>query len=236
MTIQQGFAIRRNGSCLAADIERDCGLKTFPFRACCPIAYECQNIYNSDCCPTGRNCTEELLAAPKQVCANSSWDLLDNGGYFCCESGSTGFNSNGKNLCASPGAFLPASVQLLRPIVTGATDSSSGNASASPTPTATIAGSIAGGIAGLMITGIAIWVILRWRQRQKARKTKEHEDPDICTKAQLDDTSRVHEAADDAKFSRAQVEELPALFPPVELPASSAPTELAAEHQDRMER
>jgi hypothetical protein len=104
MTIEQGFAIRRNGSCLV--IEEDCGPTKLPFRGCCPDGFKCPPAYNIDCCPVGESCTRELLAAPKPVCANSTWDLYDNDGYFCCEHGLPGYNNSNTNVCASPGSSV----------------------------------------------------------------------------------------------------------------------------------
>ncbi len=113
MTIQQGFAIRRNGTCLPNSVERDCDGKFPGFRACCPIEYECQNDYNTDCCRAGRNCTQELLDALQPVCANSSWTVFDNMGYFCCEPGYSAFNVDGANMCVAPGDTSSTGVRLL---------------------------------------------------------------------------------------------------------------------------
>lgn len=40
-------------------------------------------------------------------CSNSSWDLFDNGGYFCCEHGLSAYNNQGTNICADPGNSGP---------------------------------------------------------------------------------------------------------------------------------
>ncbi|OXV05553.1 hypothetical protein Egran_06678 [Elaphomyces granulatus] len=95
-----GFALRKNGSCLSTEV--DCGTTISPFRACCPGGSFCPNEYNVECCPSATNCTASLLEKPR--CANETWDLYDNSGYFCCLQGTTGFatdyNSDG---CAVPG-------------------------------------------------------------------------------------------------------------------------------------
>lgn len=107
MTTEEGFAIRRNGSCLAG-IEVDCGVTVSPFRGCCPSGLACPHAYNIACCTPGSNCTDTLLAAPQPRCANGTWDLFDNGGYFCCEHGFPGFSRalGGSNGCAGPGALF----------------------------------------------------------------------------------------------------------------------------------
>ncbi|KAN0099324.1 hypothetical protein V8E51_013099 [Hyaloscypha variabilis] len=50
-------------------------------------------------------------------CANQSWNLYDNGGYFCCEQGFTGYasttNSDG---CAEPG-YAFQSGEVLLPVI-----------------------------------------------------------------------------------------------------------------------
>jgi hypothetical protein len=105
MSTTPGFAIRRNNTCYA-DVEVDCGVTRAPFHGCCPRGLVCPSQYNIACCPLGNNCTETLVAAPKPVCANATWDLYDNGGYFCCEHGLNALNRAGSNVCASPGAVL----------------------------------------------------------------------------------------------------------------------------------
>ena len=90
-----GWALRVNGSCL--DVEEDCGMTIEPYRVCCPGGSYCPHAYNVACCPSGSNCTEALEAKPH--CANETWDLYINGGYFCCEHGTIGYatdtDSNG---------------------------------------------------------------------------------------------------------------------------------------------
>ncbi|KAF2645190.1 hypothetical protein P280DRAFT_363908, partial [Massarina eburnea CBS 473.64] len=84
-----GWAIRRSGTCLSG-LETDCGATYAPFRGCCPMEFACPNQYNVACCPSGSNCTSSLLnpsVTPEVKCANTTWDLFDNNGYFCCEQG-----------------------------------------------------------------------------------------------------------------------------------------------------
>lgn len=108
MSIEQGFAIRRNGTCLAG-IEVSCGATWNGMVGCCPSGLSCPQAYNVDCCPSGKNCTMTIVQTPR--CSNSSWDLFDNGGYFCCEHGLAAYNNRGTNICASPGSS-PSGVLL----------------------------------------------------------------------------------------------------------------------------
>ena len=101
-TIDQGWAIRRAGDCLAG-IEVDCGQTAKPFRGCCPSGYACPHQDNIACCPPGKNCTSALVAAEKPRCANATWDLFDNDGYFCCERKHQAFNRSGTNACVDAG-------------------------------------------------------------------------------------------------------------------------------------
>ncbi|KAK0743450.1 hypothetical protein B0T18DRAFT_185007 [Schizothecium vesticola] len=100
-----GFALRLNGSsCLRQEV--DCGGTVGPYRVCCPEGAFCPSQYNVDCCPSASNCTTTLIENPR--CANETWDLYDNGGYFCCLRGLFGYaarvtNSNG---CGSEGYIL----------------------------------------------------------------------------------------------------------------------------------
>lgn len=99
-----GFAIRRNGSCLASEV--DCGATVSPFRACCPSGASCPSAFNVECCPSPANCTQTLLKNPS--CANKTWTLYDNEGYFCCEPGTVGYAAlkSGSDGCADPGVSL----------------------------------------------------------------------------------------------------------------------------------
>ena len=108
-----GFAIRRNGTCLSNEV--DCGQTKAPFRACCPAGGSCPKSYNVDCCPSPANCTQALL--PNPSCANSSWTLYDNGGYFCCAPGTIGYNASlsYSDGCADPG--LPPEDAVLLSVV-----------------------------------------------------------------------------------------------------------------------
>lgn len=108
MSIEEGFAIRRNGTCLAG-IETICGATSNGMVGCCPNGLSCPEAYNIDCCPNGKNCTMTIVQTPR--CSNSSWDLFDNGGYFCCEHGLAAYNNRGTNICASPGSS-PSGVLL----------------------------------------------------------------------------------------------------------------------------
>ncbi|OIW33184.1 hypothetical protein CONLIGDRAFT_711117 [Coniochaeta ligniaria NRRL 30616] len=106
-----GFALRINGSCYSN--QEDCGTTVDPFRVCCPQSSFCPSSYNVDCCPTAANCTTTLLRNPQ--CANQTWDLYDNAGYFCCLPGYTGYaaTGTGSDGCAAPGySFQPGDVAL----------------------------------------------------------------------------------------------------------------------------
>lgn len=111
-----GFALRTSGTCAANEL--DCGFTVLPFRACCPNGSYCPSQYNVNCCPSAANCTQLLVDKPK--CANETWDLYDNNGYFCCEPGTIGYattsNSDG---CALPGYKFSGADTLLRVISSG---------------------------------------------------------------------------------------------------------------------
>lgn len=96
-----GWAIRRNGSCH----EKDCGPTEAPYHACCPFGTECSNPYNQNCCPAGTNCTVALVESPR--CANESWSMYDNYGFFCCEEGQVGYGRGNTDGCSKSGASLP---------------------------------------------------------------------------------------------------------------------------------
>lgn len=139
-TSPSGFALRKNGTCELQEV--DCGKTVNPYRVCCPHASSCPSQYNVDvrcislisspslmsvwltgyqCCPTSANCTLSLIPTPR--CANTTWDLYDNDGYFCCLPGLIGYaakntNSNG---CASPGYEFQAGEVQLRLIRAGET-------------------------------------------------------------------------------------------------------------------
>ncbi|THC86965.1 hypothetical protein EYZ11_013589 [Aspergillus tanneri] len=72
----------------------------------------------------GITCHGALEAKP--FCANSTWDLYYNGGYFCCEQGATAFakEGGGSDGCAIPGYHLQSGEQKV-PIIASASGKSS---------------------------------------------------------------------------------------------------------------
>ncbi|KAK0704353.1 hypothetical protein B0H67DRAFT_348209 [Lasiosphaeris hirsuta] len=125
-----GFALRLNGSsCLGQEV--DCGTTVAPYRVCCPAGSFCPSQYNINCCPSADNCTALLIENPR--CANGTWDLYDNGGFFCCLKGLFGYaarvtDSNG---CGSEGYILKSGEVRLPLIKAGqATSPASSTASA----------------------------------------------------------------------------------------------------------
>ncbi|KAJ9200668.1 hypothetical protein DTO021D3_2640 [Paecilomyces variotii] len=179
-----GFALRINGSC--ADTEQDCGGTVGSFRACCPAGSFCPSQYNVNCCPSSANCTESLVAKPK--CANETWDLYDNNGYFCCLQDTTGYSTPGNSDgCASPGYPFSEDETLLSKISAGqnvATATSTTSSASSPTTTTTgsLSGTftppassriiaiaaVMGGIGVLILIVGVIWLTFR-RLRRKRR-------------------------------------------------------------------
>ncbi|KAJ9245521.1 hypothetical protein DTO169E5_826 [Paecilomyces variotii] len=179
-----GFALRINGSC--ADNEQDCGGTVGSFRACCPAGSFCPSQYNVNCCPSSANCTESLVAKPK--CANETWDLYDNNGYFCCLQDTTGYSTPGNSDgCASPGYPFSEDETLLSKISAGqnvATAASTTSSVSSPTTTTTgsLSGTftppassriiaiaaVMGGIGVLILIVGVIWLTFR-RLRRKRR-------------------------------------------------------------------
>ncbi|RFU25465.1 hypothetical protein B7463_g10868, partial [Scytalidium lignicola] len=125
-----GFAIRRNGTCYSNEV--DCGITVRPFRACCPAGASCPSAFNVDCCPSPANCTETLLKNPS--CANKTWTLYDNEGFFCCDPSKIGYAASltGSDGCAHPG-FPPQGAKLLRIISAGQTPATSSASTTSST-------------------------------------------------------------------------------------------------------
>ncbi|KAJ9211655.1 hypothetical protein DTO166G4_6794 [Paecilomyces variotii] len=193
-----GFALRINGSC--ADTEQDCGGTVGSFRACCPAGSFCPSQYNVNCCPSSANCTESLVAKPK--CANETWDLYDNNGYFCCLQDTTGYSTPGNSDgCASPGYPFSEDETLLSKISAGqniATATSTTSSASSPTTTTTrslsgtltppastasshgsmttgdMIAAIVGSIGGFIVIVGVIWMTFR---RHRRRRTAERPVP-----------------------------------------------------------
>ncbi|KAF2667703.1 hypothetical protein BT63DRAFT_298581 [Microthyrium microscopicum] len=186
-----GFAIRRNGSCVAPLGEIDCGGTVAPYRVCCPHEAYCprSNSYNAYCCDQANyNCTIAILS-DGPFCANATWTMYDNGGYFCCDAGLAGYqntitNSNG---CANPGYQVANGENFLPPI--GQKPKATANSTSIPEPTSTPSqistfrskssniGAIAGGVVGgvvLFITLLAILMVVARRQKQNVN-SRAHE-------------------------------------------------------------
>jgi hypothetical protein len=118
----QGYPIRRNNSCSAE--EKVCGGTWGTFYACCPGSSECLDskstkIKNFICCHGNLNCTGILEDTP--TCANTSWDLYNSTGYFCCEPNHAGFSVEGTYSvgCVDPGAARNLSYSALKASTTG---------------------------------------------------------------------------------------------------------------------
>ncbi|KAJ5181146.1 LPXTG-motif cell wall anchor [Penicillium cf. griseofulvum] len=100
-----GFAIRRNGSCLAGECPTDSwkDTETLFFR-CCPSGSRCTDKHTGVCCPSeSEDCRDQISNPPH--CADETWDLYRNGdgGFFCCEQDAVGFNRSSGVGCAGPG-------------------------------------------------------------------------------------------------------------------------------------
>ncbi|KAI1757107.1 hypothetical protein F4782DRAFT_481292 [Xylaria castorea] len=181
MSTAPGWAIRRNSSCILTQ-EVDCGETANGYRACCPSSTTCPNQYNVACCPANANCTAAIVETPS--CANSSWIMFDNEGYFCCESGQVGYNLGNTDGCSRSGKALPANAnplavisQMFSSTSTSSTSTSSTStltsaASTSLSPTTstnttntviggTIAGAVVGGVVGIAIIAGLIWFFIR---------------------------------------------------------------------------
>jgi hypothetical protein len=253
MSIEQGFAIRRNGTCLAG-IEIPCGATGFNgMVGCCPNGLACPQAYNIDCCPSGKNCTMTIVQTPR--CSNSSWDLFDNGGYFCCEHGLAAYNNLGTNICASPGSS-PTGIllELIKAGETAASSSSTASSTFSATsstpatatstsetatpsqqssqdsgpPVGAIAGGVIGGVAGLAILALVAWLLVRRRHNNTNANpySAVHRGEELGGR----EMPMVHQLDDTQRAYEAGAGKTTYAHVK-ELPAHSAPVELPAEHQ-----
>ncbi|KAI8949646.1 hypothetical protein F4801DRAFT_391658 [Xylaria longipes] len=187
MSTAPGWAIRRNGWCLLSK-EVDCGETANGYRACCPSITTCPHQYNAACCPPDTNCTAAIVDTPS--CANSSWIMFDNAGYFCCESGQVGYDLGNTDGCSMSGKPLPADANPLAvvsqifsstftptsatPTSPSLTTSSSMISSPTTSPTTStttrggdIAGAVVGGTAGIVIIGGLLWFFVRKKKSSK---------------------------------------------------------------------
>ncbi|KAE9364224.1 hypothetical protein N431DRAFT_496815 [Stipitochalara longipes BDJ] len=172
-----GFALRINGTCPVTDV--DCGPTESPYRACCPADSFCPSEYNIECCPTSANCTEILLQNPQ--CANQSWNLYDNSGYFCYS-----FQSGEVLL-----PIISTGLAISKTTTSPSTSTSSTN---TPSPTQSpaskksntgpIVGGVVGGIVVLAVAIAAIWFLLRRMRRKGSKKVEDHATHDELTEMQ----------------------------------------------------
>ncbi|KAI0896576.1 hypothetical protein F4806DRAFT_431889 [Annulohypoxylon nitens] len=160
--ILPGWAIRRNGSCLLWQ-EVDCGEKKAPYRACCPSSTVCPNQYNTACCQAGTNCTDTIVETPR--CANSSWIMYDNAGFFCCDPGYVGYKLDLTDGCSRSGEGIPDGAYPLAQInqvtLSPTTPSESTSTPTTP-PTASQSNNATpvGGIVGGVVGGVALIAII----------------------------------------------------------------------------
>ena len=135
-----GWALRGNQTCPAG--ESECGETAHGFVGCCPASSPCLPQYNDVCCPPSKrqtpppyvnrvyiseifidsfchcldiNCTDALVDAGSW-CADPTWVLCNNNGYFCCLPGQTCYSDGNTDGCAYPGQELGPKQQVLQPI------------------------------------------------------------------------------------------------------------------------
>ena len=83
-----GYAVRREKTCLAGESLTEA---SYGFVRCCPSGSIAKNSNPGRCCPTEKDCKDEINNPPR--CADDSWDLYKSldGGLFCCEQDVVGF-------------------------------------------------------------------------------------------------------------------------------------------------
>ncbi|KAE8148175.1 hypothetical protein BDV25DRAFT_131442 [Aspergillus avenaceus] len=161
--MSNGFAVRKNGSCLRTEV--DCGETVTPFRGCCPGGTACPIAYNIDCCPPGKNCTESIVAEP--TCANSTWNLYQNEGfYYCCPYDTIGFAMMGVyDGCAGVGYSFSDNDRMLKIVSSGSASShtSAPSSSSSGASKGAIAGGVIGGVAGVALIAAFLYLFMKRR-------------------------------------------------------------------------
>ncbi|PKY01089.1 hypothetical protein P168DRAFT_284633 [Aspergillus campestris IBT 28561] len=167
-----GYALRRNGSCLA-DEEISCGKTWGDFSACCPKGTSCPSKNskwkNSICCPGGGNCSNMLKKRPH--CGNNeTWNMFEHKGNFCCEKGQTAFWNRDMDTegygCVSGQPDNPQ-YMVLGPVkqIRDAPETSDSNEISG----GAIAGAVVGAVAGVVIIIGLVWFFLRRRRQARAR-------------------------------------------------------------------
>ncbi|OJJ96558.1 hypothetical protein ASPACDRAFT_34521 [Aspergillus aculeatus ATCC 16872] len=184
----QGFASRRNNTCLTDEVS--CGRTWDTWYACCPSGSYCPgskvSIANNVCCPSWTDCTAQIEDPP--VCADAQWALYNYSGYFCCEGDTQGFGVKEETWvgCAPAGFQGDASFSALNVIAQGTatTTGTSGAAVSSTTTTMTttiastahshgvnkgaVAGGVVGGVLGVAALAVAIWLLMRRRKKTQS--------------------------------------------------------------------
>lgn len=78
-------------------------------------SFSISGIYIDSCNCLDTNCTDALVDAGPW-CADPTWVLCNNNGYFCCLSGQTCYKDGNTDGCAYPGQELGRNQQVLQPI------------------------------------------------------------------------------------------------------------------------
>ena len=115
-TMTTSYALRQNGSC-SNDLV-DCGATAASFHACCPQGTICpHSTRDISCCPAGEDYTQPVATLPQ--CADPSWKLFDDYGYFCCAPDRQGFvKPKDYKGCADPGYSLLKDEQWVKMVLT----------------------------------------------------------------------------------------------------------------------
>ncbi|GLA26468.1 hypothetical protein M752DRAFT_236206 [Aspergillus phoenicis ATCC 13157] len=243
----QGYAIRRNNSCLSDEV--GCGKTWDTWHACCPSGSKCPgkeySIQNNVCCPTWTDCTSEIKPA---VCANSTWNMYDYDGYFCCTQDESGFRLKGTDWvgCLSPDSPGNASYSALRLIGTASSTATSAPTSTSAstttastaagtttaaassgsgTNTGAIAGGVVGGVVGAAaIAGLLFYFLRRHNKQRPESQTQMHLQPQ-------DPSPQYSAYAYSQQPYSTGASELDGQSVPAELPSTNGPKHELAEYR-----
>ncbi|PGH16155.1 hypothetical protein AJ79_01922 [Helicocarpus griseus UAMH5409] len=217
-TPREGYAIRRDGGCLP---DEDGEGTWREWHTCCPSGTVKKDYGDNSQCYLKSD--QDKSGAVFSRCADPSWSLWEEAGFFCCEPNEIGFTDEKRDVygCATEATFKTKYKGYIR-AKSHDQPSTSPTSTAAPPPTATapkpstpkptapaesstnvggIVGGVVGGVCGVLIILAIVWFLLRRRRSRASNSQYVPTDPKKNSPAELYDPAPIRNELADSYYA-----------------------------------